>query len=84
MIRNATLPDGSRHDIDIRDGRVVALQPPSSSEPAVLVMPPLVDGHIHLDKTLLCLPWMPNQAAGNAVADRIEAERKVRASRTVS
>ena len=38
-----------------------------------LVLPQLVDGHIHLDKTLLGLPWVPNQAAGNRVADRIEA-----------
>ncbi|MBS0540361.1 MAG: amidohydrolase family protein, partial [Proteobacteria bacterium] len=48
-----------------------------------LVLPPLVDGHIHLDKTLLGLPWVANQAAGNRVADRIEAERRVRAGRTV-
>jgi len=84
MIRNATLPDGSRHDIEIKDGRITALRSPTASEPAVFLLPPLVDGHIHLDKTLLGLPWVPNQAAGNAVADRIEAERKVRASRTVS
>jgi len=84
MIRNARLPDGSRHDIEIRDGRIVALRSPTESEPGVLVMPPLVDGHIHLDKTLLGLPWTPNQAIGNTVADRIEAERKVRAARTVS
>ena len=37
-----------------------------------------------VDKTLLGLPWVPNQALGNGVADRIEAERKVRAARTVS
>jgi cytosine deaminase len=84
MIRNATLPDGSRHDIEIRDGRIAAFLPPSEGEPGVLLLPPLVDGHIHLDKTLLGLPWVPNQAAGNTVADRIEAERKVRAARTVS
>ena len=83
MIRNATLPDGSRHDIEIASGRIVALRPPTESEPALFLLPPLVDGHIHLDKTLLGLPWVPNQAAGNAVADRIEAERKVRAARTV-
>ena len=83
MIHNARLPDGSRHDIEIRDGRIIALRPPTESEPGVLLMPPLVDGHIHLDKTLLGLPWVPNQAAGNTVADRIEAERKVRAARTV-
>ena len=84
MIRNARLPDGSRHDIEIKDGRIAALRPPTASEPGVLLLPPLVDGHIHLDKTLLGLPWVPNQAAGNTVADRIAAERKVRSARTVS
>jgi cytosine deaminase len=84
MIRNARLPDGSQHDIEIRDGRIAAFRPPSAGEPRLLLLPPLVDGHIHLDKTLLGLPWVPNQAAGNTVADRIEAERTVRAARTVS
>jgi cytosine deaminase len=83
ILRNATLPDGARHDIELKDGRVAALLPPSNAEPGILVLPPLIDGHIHLDKTLLGLPWVPNQAAGNRVADRIEAERKVRAARTV-
>ena len=86
---NATLPDGSRHDIEVEGGRISALLPASMGVPGAvdltgtLVLPPLVDGHIHLDKTLLGLPWLPNQAAGNKVADRIEAERKVRAARTV-
>jgi cytosine deaminase len=84
ILRNAALPDGSRHDIEMKDGRIAAFLPPTGSEPPVLALPPLVDGHIHLDKTLLGLPWVPNQAAGNQVADRIEAERKVRAQRTVS
>ena len=86
---NATLPDGSRHDIEVEGGRISALLPASMGVPGAvdltgtLVLPPLVDGHIHLDKTLLGLPWVPNQAAGNKVADRIEAERRVRAARTV-
>ncbi len=84
IFRNATLPDGTRHDIETRDGRIAAFLPPSIGQSAGLVLPPLVDGHIHLDKTLLGLPWVPNQALGNGVADRIEAERKVRAGRTVS
>lgn len=88
---NATLAAGGRRDIEVAGGRIAALLP-ASGEPATgdtidlggaLVLPPLVDGHIHLDKTLLGLPWVPNQAAGNRVADRIEAERKVRAARTV-
>lgn len=84
IIRNATLPDGSKHDIEIEGGRIAALLPPTAGEPGIMLLPPLVDGHIHLDKTLLGLPWVPNQAAGNTVSDRIEAERKVRAARTVS
>jgi cytosine deaminase len=90
-LANATLPDGSRHDIEITGGRIAALLPAPDSGARegdldlerALVLPPLVDGHIHLDKTLLGLPWVPNQAEGNQVADRIEAERKVRAARTV-
>jgi cytosine deaminase len=89
MFRNALLPDGTRHDIETKDGRIAALRPATIGGDAIdldgaLVLPPLVDGHIHLDKTLLGLPWVPNQAAGNDVSDRIEAERKVRAERTVS
>jgi len=89
---NATLPDGSRRDISVEGGRIAALLSSAGNATSAddidldgaLVLPPLVDGHIHLDKTLLGLPWVPNQAAGNQVADRIEAERKVRAARTVS
>ena len=88
---NARLPDGSQHHIEVEGGRIAALLPisaPPTGENTIdlggaFVMPPLVDGHIHLDKTLLGLPWVPNQATGNRVADRIEAERKVRANRAL-
>lgn len=88
---NARLPDGSQHHIEVEGGRIAALLPVSTPPTGkntidlgdAFVIPPLVDGHIHLDKTLLGLPWVPNQATGNRVADRIEAERKVRAARTL-
>ncbi|MFZ5781233.1 MAG: amidohydrolase family protein [Pseudomonadota bacterium] len=88
---NASLPDGSRCDIEIAEGRIAALSAVSATPPTAgdvdlggaLVLPPLVDGHIHLDKTLLGLPWIPNQSTGNHVNDRIEAERRIRAVRTV-
>ncbi|MBI3196929.1 MAG: amidohydrolase family protein [Rhodospirillales bacterium] len=92
LIANAVLADGTQRHIDVTGGRIAALLPASAGVPArddvldvagALLLPPLVDGHIHLDKTLLGLPWVPNQATGNNVADRIEAERKVRATRTV-
>ena len=92
LLANATLPDGRRQHIQIEGGRIAALLP-TSGAPATgadtldltgaMLLPPLVDGHIHLDKTLLGLPWVPNQATGNRVADRIEAERRVRAARTM-
>ncbi|MDP1837783.1 MAG: hypothetical protein Q8L19_04705, partial [Reyranella sp.] len=92
LIANAVLPDGTKRHIEVKGGQIAALLPADAGVPArsdvldvagALLLPPLVDGHIHLDKTLLGLPWLPNQAAGNKVADRIEAERKVRAARTV-
>lgn len=92
LITNAVLADGTKRHIDVKGGRIAALLPADAGLPAsadtldlagALLLPPLVDGHIHLDKTLLGLPWLPNQAAGNKVADRIEAERKVRAARTI-
>ena len=90
MIVNALLPDGTKRNIEIEGGRVSALLPASDTTQdnvldlnGALLLPPLIDGHIHLDKTLLGLPWVPNQA-GDTVAARIEAERGVRARRTVS
>ncbi len=92
LITNVVLADGTKRHIDVKGGRIAALLPADAGVPGeadvldvagALLLPPLVDGHIHLDKTLLGLPWLPNQAAGNKVTDRIEAERKVRAARTV-
>jgi cytosine deaminase len=42
-----------------------------------LLLPALVDGHVHLDKTLMGMGWRPNSGAPN-VAGRIENERTVR------
>ena len=28
ILRNALLPDGSRHDIELKDGRIAAFLPP--------------------------------------------------------
>ncbi len=83
ILRNATLANGTRHDIELKDGRISAFLPPSNDGPSLVVLPPLVDGHIHLDKTLLGLPWVPNRAEGSTVSDRIEAERRVRAERSI-
>ena len=46
-----------------------------------MILPGLVDGHIHLDKTLIGLPFIPH-IPGDTVAKRIAAERELR--RTVA
>ncbi|WP_114963931.1 amidohydrolase family protein [Tritonibacter mobilis] len=60
IIQNASLPDGrSGFDIACRDGRIAALEPNIRAEAArvidaqgLLVSPPFVDAHFHLDATL--------------------------------
>jgi cytosine deaminase len=42
-----------------------------------LVLPGLIDAHCHLDKTLYGGPWVPHPA-GDALADRIATERRLR------
>lgn len=60
ILRHCTLPDGRRdHDIGIRDGRIVAVEPALAATAAEevdaagqLVTPPFVDAHFHMDSTL--------------------------------
>lgn len=85
--RNARLPDGRTVDIVVRDGRFAGFEAPSPGPgtdlAGKLVIPALVDGHVHLDKTFLGLPWRPHRA-GPSVADRIAAEREGRAALDMS
>lgn len=93
--RNARLYDGRTVDIVIRDGHFVAFDPPSAGDRAdehrgegkdlggKLVLPALIDGHVHLDKTFLGLPWRPHRA-GPTVGHRINAEKAGRAELTLS
>src|SRR6516164_5188282 len=53
----------------------------SNSAPALdiggdLVLPGLVDGHMHLDKTLTGLPWM-GHAAGPTRMSQIETDKTI-------
>ena len=75
-------------DIHVRDGHFAAFADPSprsdqypSSESlgdqdlgGRLILPGLIDGHVHLDKTFLGLSWRPHRA-GPSVPDRILSER---------
>jgi cytosine deaminase len=84
MIHELVLADvrhaGAACDIGIASGRIAAIAPPGTLTGAVaeagggmLALPGLVDGHIHLDKTFLGLPWIPHRP-DPSIAGRIAAE----------
>ena len=89
LIRGGKLWDGSgaarRADLHIRAGRIAAVADALPALPGAqtidagggLVMPGLVDGHAHLDKTLWGTPWHSHRA-GTTLAERIANERRVR------
>jgi cytosine deaminase len=87
LIRDARLVDGGRFDVSVVDGRIEALTPvharttSSASFQTIdcggdLLVPGFVDGHIHLDKTFVGLPWMSNEA-GLGIAERVAYEREM-------
>lgn len=84
LLRGARLPNGTRADLLVRQGRIAATGASLRGGPATesidvagcLVLPGYVDAHAHLDKTLWGLPWHPH-AAGPTLIDRIENERRV-------
>jgi len=86
FLTNCRLADGRLVDIGIADGKIAivgegAAPALSNSAPALdiggdLVLPGLVDGHMHLDKTLLGLPWM-DHAAGPTRMSRIETDKTI-------
>jgi cytosine deaminase len=71
----------------VAGGRIVAIAPAGTrliggSFLALgqrLLLPALADGHLHLDKSFLGLPWRPH-VAGDSIAARIAAERAERAA----
>ena len=86
LLTNCRLADGRVADIGIA-GRHIAIvgegtaRALSNSAPVLdiggdLVLPGLVDGHMHLDKTLMGLPWM-DHAAGPTRMSRIETDKTI-------
>jgi cytosine/creatinine deaminase len=85
LLTHCRLADGRLVDIGIADGKIASIGDPAStlsnSVPTLhiggdLVLPGLVDGHMHLDKTLTGLPWM-GHAAGPTRMSRIETDKKI-------
>jgi cytosine/creatinine deaminase len=85
LLTNCRLADGRLVDIGLADGRIASLGEGatvlSNSVPTLdiggdLVLPGLVDGHLHLDKTLVGTPWLPH-AAGPTRMSRIETDKTI-------
>jgi cytosine/creatinine deaminase len=86
LLTHCRLADGRLVDIGIARRRIAIIG--ESAEPSLsnrvpildiggdLVLPGLVDGHMHLDKTLMGLPWMPHMA-GPSRMSRIETDKTI-------
>ena len=88
VLADVRLADGRAVDILIREGLVADIVPKRTATESgalriegegMLALPGLVDGHMHLDKALAGLPWMPHPA-GPTRMSRIETERSLRGS----
>ena len=86
-IRNVRLHGkGGEFDIHVADGVVSRLEP-ASDQPILagdldgrdnLAVAAFVDGHVHLDKTLLGAEWVPH-TGDDTVGTRISVEKQIRA-----
>ncbi|MCZ6626758.1 MAG: amidohydrolase family protein [SAR324 cluster bacterium] len=92
LIKNVRPMGGNTTDVLIQDGLFHQIGPglapdkPDSESidgNGCLLIPGLVDGHMHLDKTFLGLPWVSHQA-GPTTFDRIESEKVVRRKMRIS
>ena len=85
QLTNARIPDRGAVNMLVRDGIIADISGEELMAPVGvpvvdaggdLLCPGLVDGHLHLDKTLLGLPWMPH-SAGPTRQDRIQNDKSV-------
>ena len=68
---------GAPVDIHVAEGRIAALIPSTATGTPRLLLPGLVEGHCHLDKTLWGRPWWRNDV-GPSLLDRINNEKATR------
>jgi len=77
ILRHLRPMGGAPVDVHVEGGRLAALTPSAAEGPAPLLLPGLVEGHCHLDKTLWGRPWWVNEV-GPLLTDRIENEKRIR------
>jgi cytosine deaminase len=85
LIRNVRPLGAAAVDLLVQDGRLAALGPALQALPGcileegggALLLPGLVEGHTHLDKTMWGMDWYRNEV-GTRLTDKIENERAFR------
>ncbi|WP_309678805.1 amidohydrolase family protein [Polaromonas sp.] len=85
VIRNVRPLGGSACDVVLEQGVIKAMMPAGTAAPGIdclidgqgqLLLPALVDSHVHFDKTLWGTPWRAN-TAGSTRNERIANEQGV-------
>nr|WP_314076484.1 amidohydrolase family protein [uncultured Roseococcus sp.] len=79
ILEHVRLMGGAPVDVHVADGRIAKLVPSTRQGAAPLLLPGLIEGHCHLDKTLWGRPWWRNEV-GPLLRHRIENEKSVRKS----
>lgn len=91
LFSDVMLPSGISADVLVSAGRIARIAGPGTLAPdtaelvagaGLLLAPSFVEGHIHLDKTLLGLPFI-SHLPGDSVGERIEREKQLRRSVTL-
>ncbi|WMD18236.1 amidohydrolase family protein [Achromobacter seleniivolatilans] len=85
LLKNVRLPQTGMVDVLVQEGRIRQIDAQINAAAAIvedgggaLLLPGLVEGHTHLDKTTWDSPWYVNEV-GSALTDRINNEREWRA-----
>ena len=76
VLADVSFPGGHRGELAVVDGLIVAAPPvdaPRHDASEYVVLPRLVESHVHLDKTFIGGPWMPHRPA-DTLLERIESE----------
>jgi cytosine deaminase len=83
-LTNLVTPSGERTAMNVAAGRIVGYGTPPAGTTVIdangrLLLPSLIEGHVHLDKVLWGTPW-PGYRSGTTVKERIAREKAYRTS----
>lgn len=86
-LTNFVMPSGDRSAMHVAAGRIAGYGSPPLDATLVdangrLLLPSLIEGHVHLDKVLWGTPW-PGYRSGTTVKERIAREKAFRGALSV-